>query len=77
MEPPAPGTRSGNLVFTSAGGRSNLRAWLNCRRDFDLWVVYYGDEPSPFHNSRKGSKFQNLHYCYQHARALRSRDGDG
>jgi hypothetical protein len=71
MEPTAPGTRSSNLVFTSAGDRSNLRAWLHGRRDFDLWVVYYGNGPSPFqelgdvHNSRKGSKFQNLHYCYR------------
>jgi hypothetical protein len=73
MESPAatPVTRSRNLVFTSAGDRSSLRGWLQGRRDFDLWVVYYGDLPptfqelSNFHVSRKGSKFQNLHYCYQ------------
>jgi hypothetical protein len=66
-----PGSRSNNLVFTSAGDRSNLRRWLQGRRDFDLWVVYYGEQPGTFqelatyHVNRRGSKFQNLHYCYQ------------
>jgi hypothetical protein len=65
------GTRSNNLVFTSAGDRSNLRRWLQGRRDFDLWVVYYGEhtgtfrELATYHVNRRGSKFQNLHYCYQ------------
>ena len=65
------GSHSNNLVFTSAGDRSNLRGWLRGRRDFDLWVVYYGDPPGTFqqlatyHVNRRGSKFQNLHYCYQ------------
>ena len=63
--------RSRNLVFTSAGDRSNLRGWLEGRRDFDLWVAYYGAvrdtyrEESDFYVAHKGSKFQNLHYCYQ------------
>ena len=66
------GPSSNNLVFTSAGERSNLRGWLKGRRNFDLWTVYYGDgramfqELSTFYLPRKGSKFQNLHYCYQH-----------
>lgn len=66
-----PGSRSNNLVFTSAGDRSNLRGWLHGRRDFDLWVVYYGARPGTFqelatyHVNRRGAKFQNLHYCYQ------------
>jgi hypothetical protein len=65
------GSRSTNLVFTSAGNRSNLRGWLQGRRDFDLWTVYYGDRPGMFQDvsdyylRRKGSKFQNLHYCYE------------
>ena len=65
------GSRSTNLVFTSAGNRSNLRGWLQGRRDFDLWTVYYGDQPGMFQDvsdyylGRKGSKFQNLHYCYE------------
>lgn len=67
----SPATGSNNLVFTSAGDRSNLRGWLAGRRDFDLWTVYYGDRPgmfqelSNFHVSHKGSKFQNLHHCYR------------
>lgn len=64
------GSRSNNLVFTSAGNRSNLPNWLHGRRDFDLWTVYYGDRPGMFQDlsqyylARKGAKFQNLHYCY-------------
>jgi hypothetical protein len=62
--------RTKNLVFTSAGDNANVRAWLTGQRDFDLWVVYYGDRPGTFleesdlYVSRQGSKFQNLHYCY-------------
>ena len=73
---PADAKRSTNLVFTSAGDRSNLRAWLRGRRDFDLWVVYYGDRPDTFreeadlYSQRKGSKFQNLHHCYQEQREI-------
>jgi hypothetical protein len=71
--------RSPNLVFTSAGDRANLRGWLRGRRDFDLWVVYYGDRPDMFraeadlYGQQKGSKFQNLHHCYQEQRQLFSR----
>src|ERR1700761_8734443 len=66
-----PETRSRNLVFTSAGNRANVRAWLQGQRDFDLWLVYYGETPGKFqelgnfHLNRKGSKFQNLYHCYQ------------
>lgn len=66
-----PGSRSNNLVFTSAGDRSNLRAWRQGRRDFDVWTVYYGNvdgmfqDISDYYLARKGSKFQNLHHCYQ------------
>jgi hypothetical protein len=58
------------LVFSSVGDRSNLPHWLRGRRNFDLWVTYYGGRPGRFHevadyyNARKGSKFQNLHYAY-------------
>jgi hypothetical protein len=58
-------------VFTSAGDRSNVRLWLRGRRrDFDLWVVYYGArtgalrESSDLYVAREATKFQNLHYCY-------------
>lgn len=69
IAPTAP--RSKNLVFTSAGDRSNLGRWLRGRRDFDLWVVYYGEQAGKFrpesdlYLQRRGSKFQNLHHCYQ------------
>ena len=60
-----------HLVFTSAGDRSNLTFWLNGRRNFDLWVTYYGDqkgrfrEIADFYNCRRGGKFPNLHHLYQ------------
>jgi hypothetical protein len=60
-----------HLVFTSAGDRSNLTLWLNGRRNFDLWVTYYGDqnarfkENADFYNRRRGGKFPNLHHVYQ------------
>jgi hypothetical protein len=69
-----PGSR--NLVFTSAGDQSNVRRWLSGRRDFDLWVVYYGSVPkrlypeADLYLARAGTKFQNLHYCYSQWRGL-------
>lgn len=60
-----------HLVFTSAGDRSNLAGWLNGRRNFDLWVTYYGrnegrhKEIADFYNCRSGAKFPNLYYVYQ------------
>jgi hypothetical protein len=63
--------RSRSLVFTSAGDRSNVRRWLHGRRrEFDLWVNYYGDGASSLqsladiYTVRKGTKFQNLYYFY-------------
>ncbi len=62
--------RSKNLVFTSAGDRSNVSLWLSGRRDFDLWIVYYGDSPQRYRDvadiymQHKGTKFPNLHVCY-------------
>jgi len=59
-----------NLVFTSAGDRSNLRLWLQGRWNFDLWVCYYGDRSGTYqdvadrYTARKGSKFQNIHHLY-------------
>jgi hypothetical protein len=63
-------------VFTSAGDHSNLRSWLRGRRDFDLWVVYYGDRPDAFrqdadiYSRHRGSKFQNLPDRYQDQREI-------
>ena len=59
-----------NLVFTSAGDRSNVDRWLAGRRNFDLWISYYGDEPgrhaeiADFYNVRRDSKFGNLKFVY-------------
>jgi hypothetical protein len=40
-----PGSRSNNLVFTSAGDRSSLLDWRQGRQGFDLWTVYYVSWP--------------------------------
>ena len=59
------------LVFTSAGNRNAVPGWLAADREFDLWVVWYGKGPdilepgADYYLRRPGSKFQNLHYCYQ------------
>eukprot|EP00935_MAST-01C_sp_MAST-1C-sp1_P001389 g1389.t1 len=68
-----------NLVFTSAGDNTSFDE-LWCRADragsrsFDLWVVYYGQDPVIYSKYaevadriewRKGSKFQNLYHVYQ------------
>jgi hypothetical protein len=70
IKPPAP-PKSRNLVFTSAGDLSNLHHWLKGRRDFDLWIVYYGEQTdiheahADFYARSGGTKFQNLHRVYQ------------
>lgn len=67
---PTSDSRRRNLVFTSAGDRSSVRRWLNGPRNFDLWICYYGDRAGSLRGiadrylERKGTKFQNLHYCY-------------
>lgn len=59
------------LVFTSAGDRNAVVSWLGPSREFDLWVVWYGKGEAPleqmadYHVLRFGSKFQNLHFCFQ------------
>lgn len=64
--------RSRYLVFTSAGDNSSLRHWLRGRRNFDIWITYYGDGAPDLNrvadhfNRRKGGKFPNLHYAWQH-----------
>ncbi len=65
--------KSKNLVYTSAGDRSNVPDWIAGERDFDLWITYYGSDKrqlqrfekiAQFVNQRKGSKFQNLFNLY-------------
>jgi hypothetical protein len=57
-------------VFSSVGDKSNADRWLQGRRNFDLWITYYGDQEcgytdsADYYNSRKGSKFQNLKFAY-------------
>ncbi len=64
------GAHRRNLVFTSAGDRSNIARWLKGRRNFDLWISYYGDEPerysdiADFYHMRRDSKFGNLKFVY-------------
>ena len=59
-----------NLVFTSAGDRSNVHRWLKGRRNFDVWISYYGESPgryseiADFYNVRRDSKFGNLKFVY-------------
>lgn len=70
IKPPAT-PKSPNLVFTSAGDLSNLHHWLKGRRDFDLWVVSYGEQndlheaQADFYARSRGAKFQNLRKVYQ------------
>jgi hypothetical protein len=73
--------KSRNMVFTSAGDLSNLQHWLKGRRDFDLWIVYYGersdthDARADFYARSAGTKFQNLHKVYQrHASVIAQYD---
>jgi hypothetical protein len=64
--------RSKYLVFTSAGDNANIHHWQKGHRNFDLWISYYGDsdqrfkDRSDFYIAKKGGKFPNLHYIYQH-----------
>jgi len=68
-----------NLVFTSAGNNTNFHnLWTNKNRNYDIWVVYYGDDEAKFNLyknnvdfivKRKGSKFQNFHYIYNKYRS--------
>jgi hypothetical protein len=69
-------TTSRFLVFTSAGDNSNLKLWFQGERNFDVWINYYGDDvdkykdTSNYYTQRKGGKFPNLHYIYQHYKDL-------
>lgn len=60
-----------NLVYISAGDNSEIGRWIKDKKDFDLFVTYYGDNEFKFkndvdfYNKRKGSKFQNLYYLYK------------
>jgi len=63
-----------NLLFTSAGDNTNFEnIWLDKNRNYDVWVVYYGDNEKTFNRyskkvdyaeKRKGDKWQNFHHIY-------------
>lgn len=63
-----------NLVFTSAGDNTKFdKLWCQSDRNYDVWVVYYGDNQEKYEKyskkvdyieKRKGSKFQNFHHIY-------------
>ena len=78
LQQPSAGRRP-YLVFSSVGDQSNLRHWLQGRRNFDLWVTYYGNHSgrysdiADYYNERRGAKFQNLHHAYQRWPELLSR----
>lgn len=71
-----PTQRRRRLVFTSAGDRANIAAWLSKDRTFDLWVTYYGNQGRryeglcEYYDVRKGSKFQNFNDAYTHFRPV-------
>ena len=63
-----------NLLFTSAGDNTNFdELWLDKERNYDVWVVYYGNNDENFERykskvdyiiKRKGDKWQNFHHVY-------------
>jgi hypothetical protein len=66
---------SRNLLFTSAGDNTDFyNNWCNKNRNYDIWLVYYGDNDENYNKyskyvdkiwKRKGAKFQKLYYLYQ------------
>ena len=64
-----------NLVFTSAGDNTSFdNLWLDKDRNYDVWVVYYGENEKKYQKysdkvdyieKRKGSKFQNFSHIYR------------
>lgn len=66
MRQAAGSANSRYLVYTSAGDMNAIPLWLRGRRNFDLWVTYYGTKPQPYLDkadyriNRSGGKFQNL-----------------
>ncbi len=67
------------LVFSSVGDSTNVDRWLK-GRNFDLWIVYYGDDPSTDYSHdceyfvrRKGAKFPNFQAAFIEHRDLLAR----
>ncbi len=63
-----------NLVFSSVGDNTGFdNIWLGPKRNYDVWVIYYGDNDENYENykskvdyieKRKGDKWQNFHHVY-------------
>ena len=63
-----------NFVFTSAGDNTTFDfLWINDNIQYDIYVIYYGDNEDTFNQykakvkfieKRKASKFQNFKYFY-------------
>jgi len=63
-----------NFVFTSAGDNTTFDTlWINDNIQYDIYVIYYGDNEDTFNQykakvkfieKRKASKFQNFKYFY-------------
>jgi hypothetical protein len=68
------------MIFTSAGNNTNFHnIWISENQEYDIYVVYYGDnetlfneyrEKSTFAIKNKGSKFQNFYYFYNNYREI-------
>ena len=66
--------KSKNLVFSSVGDKTRFVGdWLSHKeqKNFDIWVVYYGDSPEDKYKNdvdywerNKGSKLQNFYYLW-------------
>ena len=62
------------ILICLFGNNTNFHnLWTKKNRNYDIWVVYYGDNQSNYNLykdkvnfiiKRKGSKFQNFHYVY-------------
>ena len=74
---------SKNLVFTSCGDNTSFDVlWTHeSKMNYDLYIIYYGDSPDFLDRyssncniniitNRKGSKFQNFKYFYDHYRDI-------
>jgi hypothetical protein len=63
-----------NFVFSSVGDNTSFDSlWINDNMEYDIYIIYYGDNEDIFNKykskvkfieKRKGSKFQNFKYFY-------------
>jgi hypothetical protein len=62
-----------NLLFTSAGNKSNFfKYWCDDNRNYDIFLCYYADSKDKpykkyvdFYSERKGGKFQNFDFFWK------------